>query len=273
MLLTASKTFGPMIQIITHMLEEVTTFAVIQGIIILIFLGSMRILFFSLDEFETVPESFLTLFSASLSNFDFDIFKSDQLSVNKWWGYITMMLFLAISAITLINFLIGIISNVYDKLKKVNEGLYNKTVIDTRQSLQSDELYSSIVSSVPPFNIFSAIYTPFLMWYQSKKLNKVIMFLNFFDVTILSSLLYFTLAIIFIPLAYLVTLMNLFSDLLKSYDIRRSKCIILLDILIFLLFGLPICLVQSIIDTMHFIKSLFNTNLLTKHRFDHNLGI
>ena len=273
MLLAVSKTFGPVIEILTHMLREVGIFAVIQGCIILIFLISMRILFFTLDEFKTIPESFLTLFSASLSNFDFDIFKSNKLGINKWWGYGIMMLFLGISAITLVNFLIGIISNVYDTLKKVNEGLYNKKVIDTRQALQSDELYSSMISSVPPFNLFSVFYIPFLMWYQSKKLNKTIMHFNFFIVQIIAVFLYLSFAILFTPFAYLITLMDLFSDFSKSSQLRKSKCVILVDILIFFIFGIVICLIQSVIDTFTFFQNLYDTNLLAKHRFENSFGV
>ena len=39
LILRASKTFGPMIEIILHMMKEILKFGVIQGLIIFIFIG------------------------------------------------------------------------------------------------------------------------------------------------------------------------------------------------------------------------------------------
>ena len=102
----------------------------------------MRILFFSIPEFQDETKTFLTLFSASLGNFDFQIFDNPNMNVNPWFGYITMLLFLVISAITLINFLIAIISNVYNDLSDIGIGLYLRSLIGIRQILQNDERYS-----------------------------------------------------------------------------------------------------------------------------------
>jgi hypothetical protein len=62
----ASRTFGPIIEIIITMLNEVRKFAMIQGVFIMIFFGSMRIMYYRYPEFSTEREAFATLFAASL---------------------------------------------------------------------------------------------------------------------------------------------------------------------------------------------------------------
>ena len=145
----ASRTFGPMIEIILNMLKEIVKFGIIQGMIILIFMGSMMLLCSELPQFDTETSTFLTLFSASLASFNLSIFDSNEMSINKWYGYGPMILFLIISAIAFLNFLIAIISNVYDRLNKISIGLYCSSLIRIRSLLQNDEKYSSLVSTVP----------------------------------------------------------------------------------------------------------------------------
>jgi hypothetical protein len=166
-----------MIEIIINMLKEVGTFAVIQITVIMIFFGSMRILYFRYPEFSTEREAFATLFAASLSNFNFKVFSQDESLVEftEWYGYIILMVFLGISAITLVNFLIAIISNVYEKLSKISIGLYLRSIVNMRQTMQKDSRYSSLVSATPPFNAFIFLFVPFIMWSQSQKLNTVLL--------------------------------------------------------------------------------------------------
>jgi hypothetical protein len=86
-----------------------------------------------------------------------------------------LIIFLGISAVTLVNFLIAIISNVYDKLSKISIGLYLKAIISLRQGTQKDSRYSSLVSAVSPFNALIFLFTPFIVWSQSNKLNIVLL--------------------------------------------------------------------------------------------------
>ena len=90
-----------------------------------------------------------------------------------------MTVFIGITAIALINFLIGVISDVYSKLSTISIGLYLKNLINLRHILENDMHYSSLVSAIPPFNFVIMIFCPFIIWFQSPKLNKVLLHYNY----------------------------------------------------------------------------------------------
>lgn len=263
-LLLVSKTFGPMVEIIINMLREVLKFAVILMSIIFIFIGSMRLLWVPIPQFKDNTQSFLTLFSASLSSFSFSIFE-ENMAVNKWYGYVSMMIFLLISAVTLLNFLIGIISNVYNTLSEISIGLYLKSMIMTRQTLQDHPKYSSLVSCVPPFNFFIFPLTPFVVWCQSKRLNSALLQYSYIWVMILGLLVYTFLSILWIPIAYFVIIINLFKTIWGIKTNKRPTWIAIVDIFLFLIFGLGILFFKSILDATKFIIDLYNPRLIMKH--------
>jgi len=138
-----------------------------------------------LPQFDSLRDAFITLISASLSNFDLNIFETERMNINKWYGYISMLLYLVISAIALLNFLIALISNVFNDLSNISIGLYRQSLIEIRQYLQEDKRYSSLVSSVPPLNLIPFLFMPFILWFQSPKLNRFILHFEYIDVMII----------------------------------------------------------------------------------------
>jgi len=118
------------------------------------------------------------------------------MEISKWYGYIPMILFIGITAIALLNFLIGVISNVYSKLSTISIGLYLKNLIDIRQTLENDNRYSSLVSAIPPFNIVILLFSPFIIWFQSPRLNKVLLHYNYVVVLVIAISVYLFLGIL-----------------------------------------------------------------------------
>ncbi|CAI2371659.1 unnamed protein product [Moneuplotes crassus] len=261
-ILRASQTFGPMIEIIFSMIIELFKFMVIFQCIILIFTSSMRILFFTLPEFSSRTETYVTLYSASLSNFDFSIFQSELMSVNKLYGYCFMGLFLLVSAIALLNFLIAVISHVYEKLNQIKVGLYLKSLIGIRQVMQHDDRYSCLVSSVPPLNIVPFIMTPAVLWMQSKKLNYCILHYEYLVVAIVGMTLYILFAIICIPFAYVLIIGTLLKTMCGKKRSEKSKCTQITDLFLFIIFGFIMLICRTICDFGLFICDLYNTNLI-----------
>lgn len=273
LILKVSRTFGPMIEILLNMLKQVGVFSIIYSCVFFIFFISMRILFFSIPEFQGEKDAFLTLFSASLNSFKFEIFNNDDMLIDSWFGFITMILFLGVFSVTLLNFLIAIISNVYNKLSQSGIGLYLKSLINIRQILQNDEKYSSLVSAVPPFNVVVFFFIPFILWFESKKLNTILLHYAYAYVLIVAVVVYSFIAILSIPIAYLVILVNLIKDLLGlRVKSKKSNCIILADTVIFLIFGVIILIIQTWMDIVKFSDDLYNTNLIIKYDSDNSVG-
>jgi len=189
-LLRASRTFGPMIEIIINMLKEIMKFMVIQTVIIFIFIGSMRIICSEVDQFASLKDTIITFFSASLGAFNLRVFETGKMEMSRWYGYVPMMLYLMISGVALLNFLIALISNVFSDLNAISIGLYRKSLIEIRQYLQDDERYSSLVSSVPPLNFIPFLFLPFIVWFESPRLNTALLHYEYLTVVVLGVILY-----------------------------------------------------------------------------------
>ena len=205
----------------------------------------MRFLCSGLPEFGTNTTAFMTLFSASLTNFNLSIYTSDKMLINKWYGYGAMILFLIISAIALLNFLIAIISNVYDKLNRISIGLHFHSLIRIRSLLQSDKRYSSLVSAAPPFNVVTFFFVPLILWLQSSKLNLALLHYEYIFVMIVGIILYIFFVLLCIPFAYLAINFSLLRKLLGVKSSQKSKIVIFLDLVIFIILGIIILLLKS----------------------------
>ena len=179
--LQVSRTFGPMVKILTSMIVDVAIFLFLFVAMFFIFAGAGELLFEELDEYKDIVESLKTLFSSCLGEFEYETY--DELkSVNPHVGYVFITVFLIIISIMLLNFLIAILSNTYELLNDVKNGLYLKNVIYLRQKYNYDRIYSSLVYANTPFNLFMLILLPFVIYFKSKKLNKMILMVEYFGV-------------------------------------------------------------------------------------------
>ena len=117
MILSLSKTFGPMIEMISAMIKELFVFTLLFFLIFLIFLFTGKILFFQLNEFSTFNLAAQYLFYAILGGFSFETFNANMV-ISKYIGYAFIILYVVFTNITLLNFLIAILSDIYAILKE-----------------------------------------------------------------------------------------------------------------------------------------------------------
>ena len=183
--LQVSKTFGPMVKILGSMLLDVIIFMLLFAVIFLIFASIGLQIFQDLDQFLTPTQTLITLFSACLGNFDYAIFDIAT-KVPPMVGYIYMTLFLILTMIMLLNFLIAILSNTYRILTDVQIGLYLRKVLYLRQRISYDENYSWIVSAVPPLNILVFPFIPLVVYFKSRTFNNFILVFQYFPVWIIA---------------------------------------------------------------------------------------
>ena len=130
-------------------------------------------------------QTLITLFSACLGNFDYAIFDIAT-KVPPMVGYIYMTLFLILTMIMLLNFLVAVLSNTYRVLTDVQIGLYLRKVLYLRQRISYDEKYSWIVSAVPPLNILFFLIIPLVLYFKSKTFNNFILIVQFIPVWIVA---------------------------------------------------------------------------------------
>jgi Polycystin cation channel len=160
--LQVNRNIGPMVKILGSMFIDVSIFLVLFVTIFLIFLAIGQLLFEELAEFTSPTDAAITLFSASLGNFDYSIFNVFATS-KMYAGYVYLTIYLLYTSIMLLNFLIAILSNTYARNNFVKNGLYLRNVLHLRQRYDYDRLYSSITYSAPPLNIITFILTPLII--------------------------------------------------------------------------------------------------------------
>ena len=193
--LQVSRTFGPMVKILASMLVNVLIFLVLYAAMFFIFVGAGQLLFAELDAYKDMGEAMKTLFASSIGEFDYSTY--DELKdVNPYVGYIFITVFLIMISIMLLNFLIAILSNTYELLNDVKNGLYLKNVINLRQKYNYNDTYSSIVYAGPPFNIFIAFYLPLIIYCNSKKLNKVFLVIEYVGIAVFGVLAFLTISLV-----------------------------------------------------------------------------
>ena len=80
------------------------------------------------------------LFSASLGNFDFSLFSQNEEYLPRQYGWIYLILFLVLTNIVLINFLIAILSNKYTEMEPKKKLLYNRNILRIKQIQAEDKI-------------------------------------------------------------------------------------------------------------------------------------
>lgn len=158
-----SRTFGPMVKIFGSMLSDVVIFIFLYISIFFIFAGPGQLLFEELPEYSNLGESIKIMFLSSVGNFEYDTYIPLK-DVDPYVGYVFITAFMIMISIMLLNFLIAILSNIYSELNNVKNGLYLRRVIHLRKLYNYDSLYSSIVFTPPPFNLFSLVIMPFVIF-------------------------------------------------------------------------------------------------------------
>jgi len=145
LLFRVNNFIGPMLNIIQNMLEEIIKFILIYLIILVVFATSALLFFQNLNEFKDVTQSFTTLLSASFGSFRFNIFEAEEMVVTTDFGYFFLILYMIVSNVVLLNFIIAILSNTYLKLINVSKALSLNEIIKIRSIFEYDSKYSGLI--------------------------------------------------------------------------------------------------------------------------------
>ena len=109
--------------------------------------------------YDTIFNSVLTLFSASLGDFSFDEIRKEQAFV----GPVLMILYLFVGAIMLLNLLIAILSSIYEDVQRQGvekEHAYAKTQAVVEYGIYWEQKQTNIPLP-PPLNLMTVICWPF----------------------------------------------------------------------------------------------------------------
>ena len=162
-LFKVNPTLGPMLNILYKMLQAITKFLLIYGMFLLIYVSGGRLFYTNQDGFKTETEAVVTLFSASLGSFSFKMW-DENVQLATRYNYLYLLSFLIISNVILLNFIIAILTTIYDEVKQRSKLIYLVGIVKTRSVFGYNEYYSSMISSFIPINILLLPFYPFIIF-------------------------------------------------------------------------------------------------------------
>ena len=157
-----NRNFGPMAKTIAFMIYDILKFLFLFFTIFVFFLAAGMLIFTELSQYSNFDDAFNVLFAASLANYDYTIYDS-MTDVSPVFGHIFINVFIIVSAILLLNFLIAILSTTYSDMQELKKAMYVKEVILHLQKHEYDQYYSSLISSLVPFNLIYAFFAPLVI--------------------------------------------------------------------------------------------------------------
>lgn len=267
-ILQAIKMFGPLFAILFNLIYELLRFSVLFLMIFVIFWSAGSVIFFNIPEFNDAWKGVPYLISASLGDVDFSVFEYDNSYLEKEYGWLFLILFLLMSNIVLLNFLIAILSNKYTELEHKSKLLYLKNILLIKQVQSENDYYSSLIASFVPLNILIAPFVPFIIFTKSKRLNSALMYVCYSPMVVFGTTLFVILSFAFLPFAYLVLVLNSVKHLytyiryVPDKTFKRTAQEITWMFAIILL-GVFLLVIYVVIDTVNFIITLFDKNIPT----------
>ena len=169
---------GALVQIIIKMVVKVVRFLFIYFTIMLAFSLVGYGLFYDIDNYSTLPKSFNTMFGSSLGGFDFTLYDNSTVS-SATAGRIYLSIYLLTSTILLLNFLIAILNDTYTEYINNGKGLQSKEIIKLRAIYEKNDYYQCLVKAPNLINFYLIFLAPFVIIFKSKRLNKVILHIEY----------------------------------------------------------------------------------------------
>ena len=261
------------------MFVDILKFLVIFGIAFIVFASVGMIMFRKIAAFQYISSATIYLFTSALGGFDFTVM--DSLSnIHPWWGKGFLIIFLIVMMITLLNFVIALMSDTYSILSARKDGIFLKDIILLRQKMGHTKTMSCIVSAWVPFNIVTIIFTPLLVLLRSskmaEKLNTFLLHIIYIPIGMFGTVVFGIGSLICIPFAYIMGSYSKGKSLFHLHG-KIGLCKRILDFFLFFIFGLLILALYWVIDIILFILNLYNRNLKTRSdsesMVDHSMNL
>lgn len=194
------------------MAQELVQFIIIWGIQLLAWSSVGLLIFGELSEYDSIPNTFIMLFSTSFGNWDFTIY--DALSKNGssgivYFGIIFHIIFILMNGLIFLNLVIAIMSNVINKVSITKDGLFFSKIIQASSSWKNDKHYGFLISAFFPLNVFTICLLPLFMRLGDEKLeqlNKIVQKIMYTPFFIVLLLVFIVCNILLTPFAFCKTL-------------------------------------------------------------------
>ena len=258
-----SSDIGPLVKIVGKMLGDFMNFFILYVILVIMFaiVGNLNFIF-DLVEFDGLFASCLTVLDASIGNYDFGVFKAiPNNSFLTVFGDFYIMAIVITFNILILNLIIAILSNTYNMFDTKSTGLYLSKILNARDDMEFDENYGAFLLTMVPLNVIILPFVPYAIFKKpSVKMNTFILILQYSVFIVLIYVIFLAGSCIMIPLAYLKSVAMKAQNLMKANELNQ-KILNGVRLMIFIVFGIPILLINQVSDFYYFWANNFRSNL------------
>ena len=125
------------------------------------------------NNYKLIYDSFLTLFNTAWGQVEFTFIELDI------FGEISLGIFATLSNIMLFNLIVGIVDNLFDKYHQKSEAQSRAKLVLAHERKKWDDSYGLLILFPSPFNIFTILFLPFLVFSGDDKQKLNILFSKF----------------------------------------------------------------------------------------------
>ena len=202
LLLRITKLYGSFISVMLNIFWHVFNFFMIFICITLLFAQCFCLYFKDSNEnYKLIYDSFLTLFNTAWGQVEFTFIDLDV------FGEVCLILFTTLSNIMLFNLIVGIVNNLFEKYHEKAEAESRAKLVLAHERKKWDTNYGLLILFPSPFNIFSIILYPILLFSGDNKPKLNLLFSKFC---------YFFIAIVIFMYLLFLGFMSYFIALFKS---------------------------------------------------------
>jgi hypothetical protein len=163
--------------------------------------------------------------------------------------------------ILVLNLIIAILSNTYQMFDTKSSGLYLSKILQSRDEMEFDDNYGAFLLTMTPLNCIVLPFVPYALFNKpSLELNKFIMVLQYSVFIVICYIAFLVGSILMIPFAYLRCVTTKAQHINKAPTLIK-KIIVASKVLLYIVFGIPILVLDSGSDFYYFWANNFRSNL------------
>ena len=122
-----------------------------------------------------------------------------------------------------------------------------------------------MISAFPPLNLFSFMLTPLIIFKKSKVLNHVILLIEYTPIIATAVMIFVICSLLVLPVSYGLLVFSKASNLFnKPIFGTKDMLLRILDLFIFVFFGVFIMFAWTCLDILNFTLKLFDIKITVK---------
>jgi hypothetical protein len=249
------KDMGPLLRMIYLMVILLLKHLLIFGFFITCSAAIFTSIFHEKSsQFKDFSTTIISLFGGFVNNFDTSNF---QEGYYKTFGSLSIIIFVCISGVLLINLLIGMLSNVYGKLNAVVDASHRSVLISMHRKYKWDEENGYLIFLTTPLNVINFLVIPFSFFFKDKKKFNTIICRIYFSLFYFPFILFFILiySLIILPVCYIK---GIFNAIIYHLNLKIKKLVKFFKVIKWVFFGLFYLVYIYFRDIFFISKTIFN---------------